>query len=109
MSPKGVCGKDFCFKFMNTARVREKPLNLMSSHNKDENKTMLDGTTVLDNTNKGLTTFEPSQDVAKNSWDFVVSMRVYGDDLLKTTYETSTKVLGALSGIGIPNTLVSSR
>ncbi|KAK7300628.1 hypothetical protein RJT34_11476 [Clitoria ternatea] len=107
--------KDFRFQFMNTVRVGEKPLNLTYSHSKGDNRTVLDGTLVLDNANKvsanyafdsgncklkycyvhkGLTTFEPSYDVAKNSWDFAVSRRVYGDDLFKTTYQTSTKVLG---------------
>ncbi|KAJ1419715.1 outer envelope pore protein 24, chloroplastic [Sesbania bispinosa] len=107
--------KDFRFQFMNTVRVAEKPLNLTYSHSWADNRTILDGTLVFDPANKvsanhalgsgncklkysyvhqGLTTFEPSYDVAKNSWDFAVSRRVYGDDLFKATYQTTSKVLG---------------
>ncbi|KHN35310.1 Outer envelope pore protein 24, chloroplastic [Glycine soja] len=43
----------------------------------------------------GLTTFEPAYDVAKNTWDFAVSRRVYGgDDTLRASYQTSSRVLG---------------
>ncbi|XP_027332554.1 outer envelope pore protein 24, chloroplastic-like isoform X1 [Abrus precatorius] len=106
--------KDFRFQFMNTVRVAEKPLNLTYSHSRGDNRTVLDGTFVLDPANKvsanyafdsgncklkytyvhkGLTTFEPSYDVAKNCWDFAVSRRVYDDDSLKAVYQTSNKVL----------------
>ncbi|XP_061353375.1 outer envelope pore protein 24, chloroplastic-like isoform X1 [Gastrolobium bilobum] len=107
--------KDFRFQFMNTVRVAEKPLNFTYMHSRGDNRTILDGTLVLDTANKvsanyafdsgncklkysyvhkGLTTFEPSYDVAKNSWDFAVSRRVYGDDSFKASYQTSSKVLG---------------
>ncbi|XP_020203129.1 outer envelope pore protein 24, chloroplastic isoform X2 [Cajanus cajan] len=107
--------KDFRFQFMNTVRVRERPLNLTYAHNFSDNRTVLDGTFVYDPANKfsanyaldsgncklkytyvhkGLTTFEPTYDVAKNTWDFAVSQRVYGDDTLRATYQTSTRVLG---------------
>ncbi|KAK7321749.1 hypothetical protein VNO77_32653 [Canavalia gladiata] len=107
--------KDFRFQFMNTVRVAEKPLNLTYSHSRGDNRTVLDGTFVFDPANKvsanyafdsgnvklkysyvhkGLTTFEPSYDVAKDSWDFSVSRRIYGDDSLKASYGTSNKVLG---------------
>lgn len=100
---------------MNTIRVAEKPLNLMFSHSRGENRTMLDGTLVIDSANKvsanhvmgsencklkytyvhgGLTSFEPTYDWAKNSWDFAVSRRVYGDDVFKASYQTSSNNLG---------------
>lgn len=100
---------------MNAVRVAEKPLNLTYMHFKGDNRTVLDGTLVLDGANKvsanyalgsgncklkysyvhkGLTTIEPTYDVAKNAWDFAVSRRVYGDDSFKASYQTSSKVLG---------------
>ncbi|KAL5558072.1 hypothetical protein UlMin_034283 [Ulmus minor] len=107
--------QDFRFMFMNTVRFAEKPLNLTYSHSRGDNRTMLDGTLVLDSANKvsanhmlgtgnsklkytyvhgGVTTFEPSYDLAKNAWDFSVSRKVYGEDVLKATYQTTSKVLG---------------
>ncbi|KAM5564847.1 outer envelope pore protein 24, chloroplastic [Rosa sericea] len=107
--------KDFRFQFMNTVRVAEKPLNLTYIHSRGDNRTILDGTLVLNPANKvsanhvlgtgngklkysylhgGVTTFEPSYDVAKNSWDFAVSRRVYGDDVFRASYQTSSKLLG---------------
>ncbi|XP_027332555.1 outer envelope pore protein 24, chloroplastic-like isoform X2 [Abrus precatorius] len=44
--------KDFRFQFMNTVRVAEKPLNLTYSHSRGDNRTVLDGTFVLDPANK---------------------------------------------------------
>ncbi|MED6146677.1 Outer envelope pore protein 24, chloroplastic [Stylosanthes scabra] len=107
--------KDFRFQFMNTVRVAEKPLNLTYIHGRGDNRTILDGTLVFDAANKfsanyaldsgncklkytyvhnGLTTFEPVYDLAKNSWDFAVSRRVYGDDAFRAYYQTSSKMLG---------------
>ncbi|KAE9600082.1 hypothetical protein Lal_00046325 [Lupinus albus] len=107
--------KDVRFHFMNTVKVAEKPLNLSYIHSWRDNRTILDGTLVFDSANKisgnyvldsgagklkytyvhnGLTTFEPTYDVSKNSWDFGVSRRVSGDDVLKASYQTSSKVLG---------------
>lgn len=107
--------KDFRFQFMNTIRVSEKPLNLMYSHSRGDNRTMLDGTLVFDSANKvstnhvlgsgncklkytyvhrDLTSFEPSYEWAKNSWDFAVSRRVYGDNVFKASYQSSSKKLG---------------
>ncbi|CAL0323750.1 unnamed protein product [Lupinus luteus] len=107
--------KDVRFQIMNTVRVAEKPLNLTYIHSWRDNRTIVDGTLVFDPANKisgnyaldsgnsklkytyvhkGLTTFEPTYDVAKNSWDFAASRRVYGDDVLKASYQTSSKVLG---------------
>lgn len=107
--------KDFRFQFMNTVRVADKPLNLTYIHSKGDNRTILDGTLVLNSANKvsanhilgtgngklkysylhgGVTTFEPSYDLAKNSWDFAVSRRVYSDDVFRATYQTSSKLLG---------------
>lgn len=100
---------------MNSVRIAEKPLNLTYIHSRGDNRTLLDGTLVFDSANKvsanhmlgtgnckvkysyvhgGLTTFEPCYDLAKNSWDFVVSRKVYGGDVFKATYQTSSKVLG---------------
>ncbi|KAI5656043.1 hypothetical protein M9H77_24836 [Catharanthus roseus] len=107
--------KDLRFQFMNTIRVYEKPLNLTYIHSRGDNRTILDGTLVFDSANKvsanhllgsgncklkytyvhgGLTTFEPSYDWVKNSWDFAVTRRVYGDDVFKASYQTSSKNLG---------------
>ncbi|KAK7291180.1 hypothetical protein RIF29_06118 [Crotalaria pallida] len=107
--------QDVRFQFMNTVRVAEKPLNLTYIHGWRDNKTILDGTLVFDPANKisvnyaldsgnsklkytyvhkGLTTFEPTYDVAKNSWDLAVSRKVYDDDAFKASYQTSSKVLG---------------
>ncbi|KAJ7958048.1 Outer envelope pore protein like [Quillaja saponaria] len=107
--------KDYRFQFMNTVRVGDKPLNLTYIHSRGDNRTILDGTLVFDSANKvsanymfgsgngklkytyvhkGVTTFEPCYDLAKNSWDFAVSRKVYGDDVLKGTYQTSSKLLG---------------
>ncbi|KAA8537647.1 hypothetical protein F0562_027255 [Nyssa sinensis] len=83
--------KDFRFQFMNTIRLSKKPLNLTYIHSSGDNRTILDGTLAFDSVNKvsanhvigsrncklkytyvheGITTFEPSYDLAKNSWDF---------------------------------------
>lgn len=107
--------KDFRFQFMNSVRVAEKPLNLTYIHTRGDNRTMLDGTLVIDSANKlsanhvfgskscklkysylhdSSTTFEQSYDTGKNAWDFMVSRKVYGDDVLKGSYQTSTKNLG---------------
>nr|GMD99349.1 outer envelope pore protein 24A, chloroplastic [Ipomoea batatas] len=109
-----VPNKDFRFQFMSTVRVLEKPLNLNYIHFKGDKRTTVDGTLVLDPANKvsanhlmgsgncklkytyvhkGKTTFEPSYDFAKNAWDFSVSQRVYGDDVLKAMYQTSNQNL----------------
>ncbi|XP_058080973.1 outer envelope pore protein 24A, chloroplastic [Magnolia sinica] len=108
--------KDVRFQFMNTIRVSDKPLNLTYSHVRGENRTTLDGTLVMDPANKvstnyifgsgnlkvkytyvhgeGWRTFEPCYDFSKNSWDFAVSQRVYGDDVLRASYQTSNKLVG---------------
>ncbi|KAJ4833935.1 Outer envelope pore protein 24A, chloroplastic [Turnera subulata] len=107
--------QDFRFQFMNTVRVAEKPLNLTYIHSRGDNRTILEGTLVLDSANKvsanhvlgtantklkytyvhgGVTTFEPCYDLAKNSWDFAVLRKVYGDDVFKATYQTTSKQLG---------------
>ncbi|CAI8606427.1 unnamed protein product [Vicia faba] len=78
--------KDFRFQFMNTVRVAEKPLNLAYIHSKGDNRTILDGTLVWDPSNK------VSANYAVESGNF--SGKVYGDDSLKASYQTSSKVLG---------------
>lgn len=107
--------QDFRFQFMNTVRVADKPLNLTYIHSRGDNRTIVDGTLVVDSSNKvsanymigtgncklkytyvhgGATTFEPIYDLAKNSWDFAVSRKVYGDDVFRATYQTSSRNLG---------------
>jgi len=107
--------QDFRFQFMNAVKVVDKPLNLTYIHSRGDKRTILDGTLVIDSANKisanymvgteicklkytyvhrGLMTFEPCYDLAKNSWDFAVSQKVYSDDVLKATYQTSSKNLG---------------
>lgn len=107
--------QDFRFQFMNTVRVAEKPLNLTYIHSRGDNRTILDGSLIFDSANKvsanymlgtgncklkytyfhgGLTTFEPSYDLAKNAWDFSVSRKVYGDDVFKASYQTTSNILG---------------
>lgn len=100
---------------MNSVRVLEKPLKLTYIHSVNDNRTVLDGTFVLDSSNKvsvnhmlgsrngklkynyvhgGGTTFEPCYDLGKNCWDFALSRRVYGDDILKASYQSSNRILG---------------
>ncbi|XP_057469392.1 outer envelope pore protein 24B, chloroplastic-like isoform X1 [Actinidia eriantha] len=107
--------KDVRFQFMNTIKVAEKPLNLTYIHSRGDNRTMLDGSLVFDSANKvsashvvgsgncklkytyvnqGATTYEPSYDLAKNEWDFAMSRRVYGDDVVRASYQTANKALG---------------
>lgn len=106
--------QDFKFMFMNTIRISDKPLNMVYSHSRGDQRTMLDGTLVIDSANKvsanhvlgsgncklkytfvhgGVTTFEPSYDLAKDSWDFAVSRKVYADHVLKAVYQTSNQNL----------------
>lgn len=107
--------QDIRFQFMNSIRVAEKPINLNYIYFRNDNRTILDGTIVLDSANKvsvnhvlgsgnaklkytylhgGVTTFEQSYDVAKETWDFAVSRKVYGDGMIKASYQTSKKLLG---------------
>ncbi|XP_060199647.1 outer envelope pore protein 24A, chloroplastic-like [Lycium barbarum] len=107
--------KDIRFQFMNSIKVLEKPLNLNYIHFHGDKRTILDGTLVFDSANKvsanhvmgsgscklkytyvhgGITTFEPSYDTKKNAWDFMVSRKVYGDDVFRATYQTTSRNLG---------------
>lgn len=100
---------------MNTVKIADKPLKLNYIHFQGDNRTSVDGTLVLDPDNKvsanymfgsgncklkytyvhdGVRTFEPSYDVSKNAWDFAVAQRFYGDDVVRASYQTSSKVLG---------------
>ncbi|TKY75141.1 Outer envelope pore protein 24 [Spatholobus suberectus] len=124
-----VLNNDFRFQFMKTVRLRvaEMPLNLTFKHSRGcewkyltyllRNKTILNGTLVLNSANKvsanyvpgtskcklryvyahkgdrGIT-FKPCYDVAKNSWDFAISKRFNGDDSLRASYNTSSRMLG---------------
>lgn len=102
-------------KFLNTFKMKGKQVNWTYIHVRKENRTVLDGTLLLDSANKlsashqlgfvncklkysyvhrGLTTLEPCYDLAKKSWDIAVSRRVLGGDLIKVKYETSSRVLG---------------
>ncbi|KAF9609423.1 hypothetical protein IFM89_016223 [Coptis chinensis] len=110
-----VPNKDFRFQFMNNVKIADKTLKLNYIHGQGDNRTMVDGTLVFDLNNKvsanymfgtgncklkysylhgGVRTFEPCYDVSKNCWDFTFSQRVYGEDLFRATYQTSSKVLG---------------
>ncbi|KAL6993610.1 Outer envelope pore protein 24A, chloroplastic [Sarracenia purpurea var. burkii] len=107
--------QDVQFQFMDTVRILDKPLNLVYAHGLSDKWTVLNGALVLDSANKlsanyafpsknckvkytyvhkGASTFEPSYDFAKNSWDFAVSQRLSDDDAVRTVYQTSSKVLG---------------
>lgn len=100
---------------MNTVRVLESPLHLTYTHWKEENLTALDGTLEIDPANKvsaaygldsgnfklkysfthgGLTTVEPSYDFGKNAWDFAVSRKIAGNDVVSARYQSYRKVLG---------------
>lgn len=107
--------QDVRFQFMNNMRVMEKPLNFTYTHWRGDNRTVVDGTLAIDSSNKlsanygfdsgncklgysyvhkGLTTFEPSYDLAKNSWDVSLSQRVDEDNVVKASYQSASKVLG---------------
>uniref|UniRef100_A0A7N0TQL0 Uncharacterized protein n=1 Tax=Kalanchoe fedtschenkoi TaxID=63787 RepID=A0A7N0TQL0_KALFE len=108
--------KDFRFQFMSSVKVLQKPLNLTYIHGVGDNRTIVDGTLVIDSANKvavnhmlgsskngkvkytyvhkGLTTFEPSYDLGKNTWDFAMARKVYDDDVVRATYQPSSKTLG---------------
>ncbi|CAK9142827.1 unnamed protein product [Ilex paraguariensis] len=107
--------KDLRFQFMNTIKVSGKALNWTYIRSRSDDRTILDGTLVFDSANKisanhelgsrncklkysyvheGLITFEQGYDTAKKSWDFAVSQRIHGDDVLRASYQTSSKVLG---------------
>ncbi|XWS68877.1 hypothetical protein CRYUN_Cryun04dG0131600 [Craigia yunnanensis] len=106
---------DVQFLFLNTFKVENKQVNWTYTHVRNENRTVPDGTLLLDTANKlsashelgsvncklkysyvhrGLKTFELCYDLAKKSWDLAVSRRVLGGDLIKATYEASNRVLG---------------
>lgn len=106
--------KNVRFQFMNTARILKKQLNMTYTHVKDENRTILDGTLLLDPTNKisanyvfdsrklklrysyvhrGIATFEPCHDFGKNSWELAVSKTVFDGDVIRASYDTLRKVL----------------
>ncbi|XP_026460386.1 outer envelope pore protein 24B, chloroplastic-like [Papaver somniferum] len=106
---------DATFRFMNTVRVMEKPLSLTYVHEHGENMTSLDGTIALNQENKvsanymfgtgncklkysyvhaGAMIFEPCYDISRNTWDLAMSQKVYEDNVLKATYQTSSKDLG---------------
>lgn len=110
------CGveQDFRFQFMNTVKLADKPLNLTYIHSRGDNRTIVDGSLLFDSANKvsanhmlgsrncklkysyvhgGVTTFEPCYDLAKNSWDFALSRKVFDDDVFRASYQTSSKAL----------------
>ncbi|VFQ75440.1 unnamed protein product [Cuscuta campestris] len=107
--------KDVRFQFMNSVRLLRKQVNLTYSHWRGDNRIQLDGTLVIDSANKlsgsfeantgnckvkhsykhwgGLVTFEPSYDFGNNSWDVSISRRVLDGDLVRASYQSSSKVL----------------
>uniref|UniRef100_A0A803N1D3 Uncharacterized protein n=1 Tax=Chenopodium quinoa TaxID=63459 RepID=A0A803N1D3_CHEQI len=74
-------------KFMNSVSVLEKRLNMTYIHNKNDNRTLLDGTLVLDSSNK----VSANHMLGSRYGKF---RRVYGDDVLKASYQTSNQILG---------------
>ncbi|XP_015575258.2 outer envelope pore protein 24A, chloroplastic isoform X2 [Ricinus communis] len=109
-----VPNQDVRFQFINTVNVLEKQVNWTYAHSRNENRTVLDGTLVIDPVNKfsaryelgskncklkysyvhrGVTAFEPGYDLGKNSWDLAVSHRI-DSDVIRVSYETVSKYLG---------------
>ncbi|XP_057528550.1 outer envelope pore protein 24A, chloroplastic-like [Amaranthus tricolor] len=108
--------QDVRFQFMNSGRVLDKQLNLTYTHSIKENNCWMDGMLMIDSSNKlsanykfdcglsklkycysqggGVRTFESCYAVADKSWDFAVSQRVCGNDLVRASYQTSSKNLG---------------
>ncbi|KAI7728766.1 hypothetical protein M8C21_028695 [Ambrosia artemisiifolia] len=107
--------KDVRFQFMNNVRVNGRPLNFTYTHSLVENRTVLDGTLLLDESNKVsvnygfeprdckikysyvhgcVTTVEPSYDFGDNSWDLAVSRRLDDGSVVRGSYRSATKVLG---------------
>ncbi|KAL0360695.1 UNVERIFIED_CONTAM: Outer envelope pore protein 24, chloroplastic [Sesamum radiatum] len=112
--------KDYEFKFSHDLKLGGKPLNLSYTRTKSDviqgdARTILEGILLMDSANKvsvnhvpeagimklgytyehrGLTTFEPSYDVLKNSFELAVSHRVHGDNVLRAMLDTSSKTLG---------------
>ncbi|KAM7251564.1 hypothetical protein ACFE04_023447 [Oxalis oulophora] len=109
--------KDVRFQFMNTVTMKERLLNFTYTHVKgssNKDRVCLDGALVIDEANKFAanyaldtgdckmkyvyrhkmgTTIEPSYDLVKNSWGFVVAQTFYDDQVLKGSFETSTKMM----------------
>lgn len=107
--------RDMRFQFLNTVRVMERTLRMMYTHCKGKNQTALDGMLEIDSSNKlcanygfesrncklkysythkGLTTIEPTYDFSTNSWDFALSQKVYANDVVRASYNSSSKILG---------------
>ncbi|KAL0438565.1 UNVERIFIED_CONTAM: Outer envelope pore protein 24, chloroplastic [Sesamum latifolium] len=112
--------KDYEFKFFHDLKLAGKPLNLSYTRTKSDDmqgdpRTILEGILLIDSANKvsvnhvpeagimklgytyehrGLTTFEPSYDLLKNSLELAVSRRVHGDNVLRAMLDTSSKTLG---------------
>ncbi|XP_061353376.1 outer envelope pore protein 24, chloroplastic-like isoform X2 [Gastrolobium bilobum] len=70
--------KDFRFQFMNTVRVAEKPLNFTYMHSRGDNRTILDGTLVLDTANK----------VSANYASYQTSSKVLGFEWSRNSKQT---------------------
>ncbi|KAJ4823258.1 hypothetical protein Tsubulata_042382 [Turnera subulata] len=109
--------QDVRFQFMNRVNLLEKQLNWTYCHSRGENRTVLDGTLVLDLANKvsaswelgsgssrnrklkythihrGATTLEPSYDFGNGAWDLSVSHNLEGD-VVRASYNTRSKNLG---------------
>ncbi|WCJ21784.1 Outer envelope pore protein 24 chloroplastic [Euphorbia peplus] len=109
-----VPNQDVRFQFMNKVNVMEKQFNWTYSHSRKDNRTVLDGTLVLDHANRvsatyklgsrncklkysylhrGITAVEPGYDFERNSWDLGVSHRFNGD-VIRVSYENLSKNLG---------------
>lgn len=99
---------------MDMVSLFRKQLNLTYTRLWGENRTLVDGMLMLSpshrlsathafgsrNCNlrysfvhKGMTTFEPSYDLASNSWNVSMSTRVLDGDLVRASYQTSDRIL----------------
>nr|XP_029117340.1 outer envelope pore protein 24B, chloroplastic-like [Elaeis guineensis] len=109
--------KDVRFQLMNSVRILDKTVSLTYTYARGDNRVGIDSSVAFDLTNKvsmsyaldlanckvkyvythevlRRTVLEPYYDVSKNSWDFAVTRKFEGGDLVKATYQTSSKNLG---------------
>nr|XP_043634543.1 outer envelope pore protein 24A, chloroplastic-like [Erigeron canadensis] len=107
--------QDIRFQFMNSVRVKGKPLNFTYTHSVGDRRTALDGMLMLDTNHKvsanygfelgnckvkycyvhgGVTSVEPSYDFGNNSWELGVSRRIVDGSVVRGCYRSDTKVLG---------------
>ncbi|XP_078180760.1 outer envelope pore protein 24B, chloroplastic-like [Carex rostrata] len=109
--------KDAKFEFMESGLVMNKPVNIMCVHSWRDNHTSVDGTVVFNPAHKVSvshvvasrdcrvkytyahgesqnTTLESCYDTGKNTWNFALARKFECSDVLKGTYNSSSKLLG---------------